>query len=255
MISTGQATSRTWCTITTKVTLEDVWLGRETSKQKIKFLWNTLKKGDAVRIKLRLKTFAKGDELRYSKDEYVTLYRQGNRWKLKNLRTGEEEKNLYKEDQLKKVDTIVNIDTNLSTEPSEQQLIGEKEKEKERERESTPPPETDNGPPESRLPSYDNTPPPVGEKRHLKADIQRKVNKKIRKLAREGLGEVEEDPDHPGQVRIVQHRALKTKAQLREEEEREATPIEKKQKRLVKRLKSARPNSNKRRIKKKKRIQ
>jgi len=257
---------------TTKVTPEDVWLGRTSSKQKVKWLWNTLKKGDTVRIKLRLKTFAKGDELRFSRDEYVLLYRQGNRWKLRNLRTGKEEKNMYKEDQLKKVDTIVDIPTNYATDETEQVRETEKEKKKEPEeerREETPPPETGEGPSSPRLPSYE-TPPPAGEKRHRKAALHSKINRRIRILEREGLGEVEEDPDRPGRFRIVQHRALQTKAQRKAskaaakgEEERgrkrarsvstvrvSETP-QQKPKRYVKRLKS----SVKRRIKKKSRIQ
>jgi transposase InsO family protein len=112
---------------TIKAVPADVWEGKDKNKQEVVRIFDRLREGDRVKRKIFLKAFSKGDELRYSAETYVLTRKVGNRWELKDEKTGEiyrdetmrqrrdprtgillpNPPNLYKEDQLKKVDEIL----------------------------------------------------------------------------------------------------------------------------------------------------
>jgi hypothetical protein len=99
---------------TIKAVPQEVWDGQDRNHQEIVRLFDHLKEGDRVKRKVFLKQFAKGDELRYSKETYTLTRKVGNRWELKDEDTGEiytesdgVTPNLFKEDQLKRVSEIL----------------------------------------------------------------------------------------------------------------------------------------------------
>lgn len=209
---------------TIKANPQDVWDGKEKSHQKIVWLWNTLKVGDKVRRKLNLNIFAKGDELRYSRDTYVLMERKGNRWKLRNIRTGFIDDNngrWYKESQLQKVNQIVNPERaaegpeeeaqnyslNKEGEDSPSDVEEESEEEKEKEKETEEPVRVDRS--HSKLDEQHDGGLTKSKKGifHSKTLQQLALNRRLKKYTRNASEqpheEVEEDPDRPGHVRYV----------------------------------------------------
>lgn len=205
---------------TIKATPEGVWTGKEKSGQKITWLWNTLKEGDNVRKKLKLSVFAKGDEIKYSKDTYVLIKRKGNRWKLWNIRTGEMDDNkgrLYKESQLQKVNNIVNPDgvpsegvekeaDNYSLNEKGEDLPPAQDREDEKEKE-----QTGMGKPVGVDVGNQRTDGGIAETKkgvsHSNTIRQMALNRRLKKFSKNSSEqpheEVEEDPDRPGYVRYV----------------------------------------------------
>lgn len=198
---------------TIKAEPENVWTGKEKSHQKITWLWNVLKEGDQVRKKLNLNIFAKGDALKYSEDIYLTIKRNGNRWLLRNIRTGKEDDNKgrwYKEGQLQKVNTIVNpvklsreeelLTPNKTKEIESEEIESSKPREKEKEKES----ESEE---EEEEQEYGLT--------HTNAIKQSNLNRRLKRFTKKSSEqpheEVEEDPDRPGYVRFVVPERLKPK--------------------------------------------
>jgi len=201
---------------TIKATPEDVWSGKVKSRQKITWLWNTLEVGDQVRRKLKLNIFAKGDELKYSKDVYVLVRRQGNRWLLRNIRTGEEDDNKgrwYKESQLQKVNKIVNPSRategvekeaeNYALKEESKKAPSEKEKEVEKEIEEDQESPVGHSDDESVVtkPSVERG---ISHSNTIKQlALNRRLKKFMRNAGEQPHDEVEEDPDRPGHVRYV----------------------------------------------------
>lgn len=201
---------------TIKATPNGVWNGDEKSRQKITWLWNTMAVGDQVRKKLHLNIFAKGDELRYSKDIYILIERKGNRWLLRNIRTGEKDDNKgrwYKENQLQKVNNIVNPKRKtegiekeaenyaIKKEKEESKDVDEvkddgreKGKEKEREREED----------EEQSDERNSSKHGVSHKNTIKQlSLNRRLKRFTKNVNEQPHEEVEEDPDRPGHVRFV----------------------------------------------------
>ena len=77
---------------TIRGTPASVFFGKALNKQDIVILPMKFKRGDRVRLRMKKKNFAKGDEETFSKDVYELVDRdkeQNNRWILKNTETGD----------------------------------------------------------------------------------------------------------------------------------------------------------------------
>ena len=223
---------------TIKATPEGVWSGKEKSKQKIVWLWNTLKVGDQVRKKLKLNLFAKGDEIRYSNTVYVLVARNGSRWLLRSIKTGQEDDNKgrwYKESQLQKVNKIVDPTTKSEgvEKEAENYALNEKgeekpsdvktEKEYEEQREPKEEPSRVDDDNESLEPSKKGL-------THSKALQQFALNRRLKKLAKNSSEQphedVEEDPDRPGYARFVIPERLKPETSKEERKLRSKRRLE-----------------------------
>ncbi len=120
---------------TIKAIPELVWKGEEKNKQTVVRLFSTMKEGDKVKRKIFYKPFQKGDALKYSDQTYVLVEKIGNRWKIKDIESGEIYRNptakikgpeLFKEDQLIRVGDIL---TKPTAEEAEAKYQAEKEQE------------------------------------------------------------------------------------------------------------------------------
>jgi hypothetical protein len=89
---------------TMKSTPKDIWEGKDTNKQKIKFVPNELNVGDKIRIKQVKKIFDKGDAIKYSTKIYIIESIKGQKVKL------EGSDKIFKPEQLMKVENIVYLD-------------------------------------------------------------------------------------------------------------------------------------------------
>jgi hypothetical protein len=89
---------------TIKATPKDIWEGKDTNKQKIKFVPNELNVGDKIRIRQVKKVFTKGDAIKYSTNIYVIESIKGQKVKLEGV------DKTFKPEQLMKVENIVYLD-------------------------------------------------------------------------------------------------------------------------------------------------
>ena len=82
----------------------DIWSGKDTNKQAIRFVSYNIQVGDRVRIKLVKKIFDKGDLIKYSKEIFVVEKVDGNKITL------EGGKRIYKPFELVKVENVVDLE-------------------------------------------------------------------------------------------------------------------------------------------------
>ena len=85
----------------------DVFEGKDENKQSpIINIIPTFEIGDTVRIKQIKPLLGKGDFIKFSENTYLIDKKVGNKYKLKNIQTGKEEKKSYKDYELKKINEI-----------------------------------------------------------------------------------------------------------------------------------------------------
>lgn len=89
-----------------KATPIDVFEGKEKNKQQPIYIVSNFEKGDIVRIRQIKNILGKGDFLKFSEDTYLITSQKGNKFKLRNTRTNQDEKRSYKDYELKKVKEI-----------------------------------------------------------------------------------------------------------------------------------------------------
>ena len=132
---------------TIKAIPEQVWIGQQKNNQTVTRLFNNMEVGDKVKRKIFFEAFKKGDVLKYSEQTYVLVEKIGNRWKIKDIETGEIYCNpkskiktetdrsgkkvagpeLFKEDQLIRVGDIL---TKPTDEEAQAKIKAEEEQEK-----------------------------------------------------------------------------------------------------------------------------
>lgn len=95
---------------TIKATPSDVFNNRDTNRQTVTQIERIYNIGDHVRVARKLKTFTKGDEVKYSMAVYIIDAYDGKKYVLKNLKSGEVLKKHYKQYELKKVGEIIEKD-------------------------------------------------------------------------------------------------------------------------------------------------
>ena len=95
---------------TIKATPHEVFNQIKPNQQEITRIHNILKVGDIVRLQRHQKTFAKGDEIKYSKDIYMITSQIKGKFQITNMSDGTINKKLYKEYELKPISGIIEQD-------------------------------------------------------------------------------------------------------------------------------------------------
>ena len=90
---------------TIKAKPDDVWNGDDVNKQTITVVQHDFKDGDKVRLKQHKKVFTKGDALKFSKELYTIIKKQGQKYVLKD-EDGDELARRYSGDEMRKANEV-----------------------------------------------------------------------------------------------------------------------------------------------------